>query len=86
MLEQKEHSTFLVVTEDQPDGKRKVASWARWVVEQPGGLSDWRFRWGGELAEGMDEHAVGVDFFEPMERQHAATINGRKHYCTKFPL
>jgi hypothetical protein len=86
MQEEKQHSNFLVMTDEQPDGKRRVASWAKWVVEQPGGPSDWRFRWGGELAEGMSEDAVGQNFFDPMARQHSATTEGRKHYCTELPL
>jgi hypothetical protein len=81
MREEKQHTTFMVMAEEQPDGKKRVASWTKWVVEQGGALSDWRHRWGSEMAEGMLEEKVGEGFFVPMARQHSATTRERKHYC-----
>lgn len=42
---------------------------------------DWRDRWVESLAEGMDEGRIGEGFFEPMVRQHRASLGTRGHYC-----
>lgn len=80
MSEEKQHTTFMVITEEQPDGKRKVVSWSKWVAEKDGVLSDWRLRWGNEFAEGMVEEKLDA-FFSAMAQQHLATMGDRKHYC-----
>ena len=80
MSEEKQHTTFMVMTEEQPDEKRKIASWSKWVVEEEGGPSDWRSRWGNEMAEGMIEEKVDA-FFKAMEQQHCATMGDWKHFC-----
>lgn len=80
-----QHTTFMLMTEPLPNGRRRVASWTKWVLEDEGGPSHWSQRWGAEMAEGMSEDQVGKGFFDPMARQHATSTAGRKHFC-KFHL
>ncbi|RDW58616.1 hypothetical protein BP6252_13092 [Coleophoma cylindrospora] len=70
---------YMVIANDAKEPA--IVTFSKWTVHPGGGpVPGWQERWVKELAEDMDIEIVSGEFFEPMERQHTATMQDRPHY------